>query len=57
MFCYDTIKLDRSEIDDINLGLQHYQEEFNVINARLIASGVSTPIALVSSAPFLPDRR
>lgn len=43
----------RSEIDDINLGLQHYQEEFNVIHARLVCSGVSTRISLISSAHVL----
>ncbi|KAF9654170.1 hypothetical protein BDM02DRAFT_41922 [Thelephora ganbajun] len=37
----------RSEVDDINLGLQHYQEEFNVINARLISSGVRDYAALI----------
>jgi len=37
----------RSEIDDINLGLQHYQEEFNVVNARFIAAGVRDYAVLV----------
>ncbi|KAF9786738.1 S-adenosyl-L-methionine-dependent methyltransferase [Thelephora terrestris] len=40
----------RSEIDDINLGLQHYQDEFNVINARLVASGVRDYAGLVDQA-------
>ena len=31
----------RSEVDDINLGLQHYYETFNVVHARLICTGVS----------------
>lgn len=43
----------RSEIDDINLGLQHYFEEFNVINARLISAGVSTRTSPVLSARVL----
>lgn len=49
----DVVVRDRSEIDDINLGLQHYQEEFNVINARLVCSGVSTRTALVLYARIL----
>jgi len=40
----------RSEIDDINLGLQHYQEEFNVINARLVSSGVRDYAGLIDQA-------
>lgn len=31
----------RSEVDDINLGLQHFYGDFNVVHARLISSGVS----------------
>jgi hypothetical protein len=30
----------RSEIDDINLGLEHFYGDFNVVHARLISSGV-----------------
>lgn len=30
----------RSEIDDINLGLQHYTSEFNVAHVRLVSSGI-----------------
>jgi len=37
----------RSEVDDINLGLQHYHEEFNVINARLVSSGVRDYAGLI----------
>jgi len=40
----------RSEIDDINLGLQHYQEEYNVINARLVSSGVRDYAGLIDQA-------
>jgi hypothetical protein len=32
----------RSEVDDVNLGLDHFYGDFNVVHARLIASGVST---------------
>ncbi|KAF9531530.1 S-adenosyl-L-methionine-dependent methyltransferase [Crepidotus variabilis] len=31
----------RSEVDDINLGLQHYNGDFDVVHARLIAAGVT----------------
>ncbi|KAF9486357.1 S-adenosyl-L-methionine-dependent methyltransferase [Pholiota conissans] len=30
----------RSEIDDINLGLEHFYGDFNVVHARLISSGI-----------------
>ncbi|KAI0068004.1 hypothetical protein BV25DRAFT_1875105 [Artomyces pyxidatus] len=30
----------RSEVDDINLGLQHFFGDFNVVHARLISSGI-----------------
>ncbi|KAJ7755057.1 hypothetical protein DFH07DRAFT_500073 [Mycena maculata] len=30
----------RSEVDDINLGLEHFYGDFNVVHARLISSGV-----------------
>ncbi|KAI0050631.1 hypothetical protein FA95DRAFT_1603452 [Auriscalpium vulgare] len=30
----------RSEVDDINLGLQHFYGDFNVVHARLISSGI-----------------
>jgi len=30
----------RSEVDDINLGLQHFYGDFNVVHGRLICSGV-----------------
>ena len=29
-------------MDDINLGLQHFYESFDVAHARLVSSGVST---------------
>ena len=34
------IRLFRSEVDDINLGLEHFYGDFNVVHARLISSGV-----------------
>ncbi|KAI0081159.1 S-adenosyl-L-methionine-dependent methyltransferase [Panus rudis PR-1116 ss-1] len=37
----------RSEIDDINLGLQHYYEQFNVVHARLICTGIKDYAGLV----------
>lgn len=30
----------RSEVDDINLGLEHFYGDFNVVHAQLISSGV-----------------
>lgn len=48
----------RSEVDDVNLGLQHFYGEFNVTHARLVSSGVSTnflhgmPIASVPSVRY-----
>ncbi|KAI0931414.1 hypothetical protein AcW1_001179 [Taiwanofungus camphoratus] len=30
----------RSEVDDINLGLQHFYGDFNVVHSRLISSGI-----------------
>ncbi|THH19383.1 hypothetical protein EW146_g1781 [Bondarzewia mesenterica] len=30
----------RSEVDDINLGMQHFYGDFNVVHARLISSGI-----------------
>ena len=39
-------------MDDINLGLQHFYGDFNVVHARLISSGVSNiPIPIRSGAP------
>lgn len=31
----------RSEVDDVNLGLQHFYGDFDVAHARLVSSGVS----------------
>ncbi len=33
----------RSEVDDINLGLEHYYGDFNVVHTRLISTGVRGP--------------
>ncbi|CAK5280683.1 unnamed protein product [Mycena citricolor] len=30
----------RSEVDDINLGLEHFYGDFNIVQARLISSGI-----------------
>ena len=30
----------RSEVDDLNIGLEHYQNFFDVAHTRLIAAGV-----------------
>lgn len=44
--------LNRSEVDDINLGLQHFYGDFNVVHARLISSGVSNlPRPIASGSP------
>jgi len=37
----------RSEIDDINLGLEHFYGEFDVVHARLISSGIKDYANLV----------
>jgi len=37
----------RSEVDDINLGLEHFYGDFDVVHARLIASGIKDYTALV----------
>ncbi|KAI0685087.1 hypothetical protein BC835DRAFT_1421619 [Cytidiella melzeri] len=37
----------RSEVDDVNLGLQHFYGEFNVVHARLISSGIRDYCGLV----------
>lgn len=34
----------RSEVDDINLGLEHFYGDFDVVHARLIATGVGNLI-------------
>jgi len=37
----------RSEIDDINLGLEHFFGDFNVVHARLISSGIKDYYRLI----------
>jgi len=37
----------RSEVDDINLGLQHFYGDFNVVHARLISSGIKDYPSLI----------
>ena len=34
----------RSEVDDINLGLQHFFNDFDVVHARYISAGVRAMI-------------
>lgn len=34
------IDIFRSEVDDVNLGLEHFYGDFNVVHVRLISSGV-----------------
>ena len=41
-----SISFHRSEVDDINLGLEHFYGDFNVVHTRLIASGVSSLLSL-----------
>ncbi|KAF8899162.1 hypothetical protein BD779DRAFT_1487304 [Infundibulicybe gibba] len=36
----DHVACFRSEVDDINLGLEHFYGDFNVVHARLISSGI-----------------
>ncbi|KAF7347471.1 hypothetical protein MVEN_01503200 [Mycena venus] len=37
----------RSEVDDINLGLEHFYGDFNVVHARLISSGIKDYVRLI----------
>ena len=37
-----TVMHSRSEVDDINLGLEHFYGDFNVVHAQLISSGVGS---------------
>jgi len=37
----------RSEVDDINLGLEHFYGDFNVVHARLISSGIKDFVRLI----------
>lgn len=37
----------RSEVDDINLGLQHFYGDFNVVHARLVSSGIKDYQSLI----------
>ncbi|KAJ7116793.1 hypothetical protein C8R43DRAFT_1038078 [Mycena crocata] len=37
----------RSEVDDINLGLEHFYGDFNVVHARLISSGIKSYVHLI----------
>ncbi|KAJ7170294.1 hypothetical protein C8R43DRAFT_876010 [Mycena crocata] len=37
----------RTEVDDINLGLEHFYGDFNVVHARLISSGIKNYVHLI----------
>lgn len=49
----------RSEVDDINLGLQHFYDDYDFVHARLISSGVRPPLTwfntLADSTPQIKD--
>ena len=47
-FCHNLQRC-RSEVDDINLGLQHFYGDFNVVHGRLISSGVSSSLYLLET--------
>src|SRR6201996_8927343 len=48
----------RSEVDDINLGLEHFYGDFNVVHARLISSGVrkATSFSRIQCRQFFSRR-
>ncbi|KAF4612003.1 hypothetical protein D9613_004147 [Agrocybe pediades] len=43
----------RSEVDDVNLGLEHFYGDFNVVHARLISSGIKDYHLLVDQIGFV----
>ncbi|KAJ2923034.1 hypothetical protein H1R20_g14060, partial [Candolleomyces eurysporus] len=43
----------RSEVDDINLGMEHYYNEFDVVHTRLVSSGVRDYKALINEISHL----
>jgi hypothetical protein len=43
----------RSEVDDINFGLEHFYGEFNVVHCRLISSGVRDYAGLIDQASHI----
>ena len=45
-------RLHRSEVDDINLGLEHFYGDFNVVHAWLVGSGVSFTSFVFSMCRF-----
>ncbi|KZT42689.1 hypothetical protein SISSUDRAFT_979712 [Sistotremastrum suecicum HHB10207 ss-3] len=47
MQCIDMPPNCRSEVDDINLGLEHFYGEFDLVHARLIASGIKDYAGLI----------
>lgn len=45
----------RSEVDDINLGLEHFYGDFNAVHAQLIASGVSIHFHIGPRTTYFSD--
>ncbi|THV06547.1 S-adenosyl-L-methionine-dependent methyltransferase [Dendrothele bispora CBS 962.96] len=43
----------RSEVDDINLGLEHFYGDFNVVHARLISTGIKDYEGLINHIAFV----
>ncbi|KAF5374969.1 hypothetical protein D9758_000509 [Tetrapyrgos nigripes] len=43
----------RSEVDDINLGLEHFYGDFNVVHSRLISSGIKDYAGLIDHIAFV----
>ena len=46
----------RSEVDDINLGLEHFYGDFDVVHAWLIGSGVSFVCSMPASTDIFFDQ-
>lgn len=49
----------RNEVDDINFGLSHFYDGYDVVHCRLIAAGVSQPswIELSRTYAYCPPTR
>ncbi|KAJ8694499.1 hypothetical protein PTI98_007164 [Pleurotus ostreatus] len=45
----------RSKVDDINLGLQHFCDDFDFVHARLISSGIKDFPALIHEILSFPQ--
>ena len=53
---HESICLYRSEVDDINLGLEHFYGDFDVVHAWLIGSGVSFVCSVLVSTDVFFDQ-